>query len=338
MHGAITKHLFPKNDVFVVSIVPCTAKKEEAMRPFMKGDVDAVLTTGIWHARFVQSSGGVFWILGESSGTAQLFGATGGVLESALRTACFILGGWKKLEKLDFHEVRGFEKIKECHIEGVGTVAAVNGIAAAQELLSNGDWKTKYKMIEVMACPGGCLGGGGEPKSLDPLVLQKRMKDIYKIDEIAVIRSSHENKDVQKLYSEHLGHPLSHKAEELLHTVYFTRNSDRELLARFLSAINNRDGKAVADLLEDNGAWETNDPNYGRVAGKAAIAHFVDNILPSTGPTHRLYDPATGMAVQVGGKVFNFQITRGKHGLIHSIERLVASNPAADSDAHSGNH
>jgi NADH-quinone oxidoreductase subunit G len=162
MHGALTKKFFGK-DAFVVSIMPCTAKKGEAVRPGMKGDVDAVITTRelgslLRHRRIpfadLPNDGQFDSPFGASTGAAQIFGATGGVLEAALRTVLDIIDS--PIKKLDFHEVRGKERVKECEIPGVGTVVACNGISSVQKLFRDDpDWYKKYIMVEVMACNYG---------------------------------------------------------------------------------------------------------------------------------------------------------------------------------------
>jgi NADP-reducing hydrogenase subunit HndD len=220
--------------------------------------------------------------LGESSGAAVIFGASGGVMEAALRTAAHIVATQQHEQQqqqqqqaeqgksndnatavvpvpvsvpataLDFYSLRGeLAGVKVASIPGLGDVAVCNGIASAQRLLNvEGDeWKKKYVAIEVMTCVGGCLGGGGEPKSDDPLVLAKRTKAIYGIDKAQARRCSHENEQVQQLYTDFLGAPLGETSERLLHTTFSARHSDRELLGRFLDAVDRRDGAAVAALF-----------------------------------------------------------------------------------------
>jgi NADH-quinone oxidoreductase subunit G len=234
-HGPFAKGLQAEGQPapYVVSVMPCTAKKDEALRPDMAGDVDAVLTTREL-ARMIRSrklpfaslsaQGQFDSPLGESTGAAQLFGASGGVMEAALRAAARLL----KLPEpqLEYHAVRGVGKelgVKEADVEGVGRVAVVNGIANAIKLLSNDEWKQRYIMVEVMACVGGCLGGGGEPKSLDPDILSKRARAIYSIDEASIKRNSLDNVEVEALYTAELGAPQSEKAKKLLHTSYHAR-------------------------------------------------------------------------------------------------------------------
>ena len=254
MMGAIIKSYFAKahdldpKDIFVVSIMPCTAKKYERQRSQMPEDVDAVLTTREL-ARMIKRSG-INWqklpeeefdpdLLGDYSGAGVIFGVTGGVMEAALRTAYFWLTG-KEYGKIDFHEVRGLEAVKEADINVEGTivkVAVTSGMKNAKKLLDEVKaGKSPYAFIEIMCCPGGCINGGGQPY-VKPLFLQnedddildtyraKRASVLYSEDERQVIRQSHNNKDIQKLYKDFLGEPGSELAEELLHTSYV---SDRE--------------------------------------------------------------------------------------------------------------
>ena len=254
MQGAITKTYFAKahdidpKDIFVVSIMPCTAKKYEASRKEMPNDVDAVLTTREL-AKLIKRAG-IKWdklpdeefdqdLLGEYSGAGVIFGVTGGVMEAALRTAYFWLTG-KEYGKISFTEVRGFEGVKEATLDINGTeisVAVTSGMANAKKLLDEIKAGTsKYAFIEVMCCPGGCINGGGQPY-VHPALLpnedddildtykEKRAKVLYSEDERQVIRQSHNNKDIQKLYKDFLGEPGSELAEELCHTSY---NAKRE--------------------------------------------------------------------------------------------------------------
>ena len=254
MMGAIIKSYFAKahdldpKDIFVVSIMPCTAKKYERARAQMPDDVDAVLTTREL-ARMIKRSG-INWqklpeeefdpdLLGDYSGAGVIFGVTGGVMEAALRTAYFWLTG-KEYGKIEFHEVRGLEAIKEADINVEGTivkVAVTSGMANAKKLLDQiKEGKSPYAFIEIMCCPGGCINGGGQPY-VKPLFLQnedddildtyraKRASVLYSEDERQVVRQSHNNEDIKKLYKDFLGEPGSELAEELLHTSYV---SDRE--------------------------------------------------------------------------------------------------------------
>ena len=252
MQGAITKTYFAEKhgidskDIFNVSIMPCTAKKYERARKQMPDDVDAVLTTREL-AKMIKRAG-INWqklpeeeydqdLLGEYSGAGVIFGVTGGVMEAALRTAYWKLTG-KEYAAVNFHEVRGLEGVKEAEIKELGVkVAVCSGMKNAKPLLDEVKaGKSPYVFIEIMCCPGGCINGGGQP-FVHPTLLpnedddiletyrQKRAAVLYSEDERQVIRQSHNNKDIQRLYDEFLGHPLSEKAEELLHTSYV---ADRE--------------------------------------------------------------------------------------------------------------
>jgi NADH-quinone oxidoreductase subunit G len=275
-------------ETFVVSVMPCTAKKDEALRPGMSGDVDQVLTTREL-ARMIRSRGMAFGAfdddgrfddpLGESTGAGQIFGASGGVMEALARTASFIVQG-DRTPALEWHPLRGVDEgIKTADIPGVGQVAVCNGIAVAQRLLQTQDWQDRYVAIEVMACQGGCLGGGGEPKSLDPQILAKRAQAIYGIDSRAPRRRSHENPSVQALYAEELGHPGSPMARELLHTAFAPRGSARSLLMRFLDAVDRRDADAAARLFHADGAWITNS-DVGNAQGAAEVAQLIRRLPP----------------------------------------------------------
>jgi NADH-quinone oxidoreductase subunit G len=316
MHGAIAKRghfarsLGPefaegKTEPYVVSVMPCTAKKDEALRPGMSGDVDHVMTTREL-ARMIRSRGIGFGALsedgsfdsplGESTGAAQIFGASGGVMEAMVRTAAHLTGQEDQvpLEWQQLRDVR--EAVKTATIPGIGTVAVCNGIAAAQRMLETEAWRTEYVAIEVMACSGGCLGGGGEPKSMDPDVLKKRSKAIYDIDAKAPRRRSYENPDVRKLYDTELGEPNSKAAHALLHTTHIARRSDRSLLARFLDCVDRRDAEAAASLFHPDGVWSTASP-FGDIRGANNIATLIRNDLPPRkfGPhfvRHRLEPPA----------------------------------------------
>jgi len=200
----------------------------------MKGDVDYVLTTRELAKMFKLAGIDLLNLpseeydepLGITTGAAAIFGATGGVMEAALRTAYEVITG-KTLERLDFESVRGVEGIKEAVIEIEDlklNVAVVNGLGNARkvmEMIKNG--KKDYHFVEFMACPGGCIGGGGQPIPTTKEILSKRMKAIYEIDKSFEIRKSHENPAIQALYKEFLGEPLSEKSHELLHTTYIAR-------------------------------------------------------------------------------------------------------------------
>lgn len=246
MMGAVVKSYYaekcgiPAKDIRVVSVMPCTAKKYEADRPELAAtgfpDVDAVITTREL-ARMIKTAGIDFVnladapfdrLLGDSTGAAVIFGATGGVMEAALRTGYEVLTG-KTLEKLDFHAVRGIEGIKEASVQ-IGdltlNVAVANGTANAAKLLEQiKSGEKNYHFIEVMGCPGGCVTGGGQPivsaqqrMDCDPRVV--RAQALYQADADMPLRKSHENPEIKQIYQDFLGEPNSHKAHELLHTHY----------------------------------------------------------------------------------------------------------------------
>ncbi|MBZ0199934.1 MAG: [FeFe] hydrogenase, group A [Ignavibacteriaceae bacterium] len=244
MEGAVLKTYYAKKmgidpkDIFVVSIMPCTVKKFESNRAELSEeslhDVDAVLTTREL-VRFFKIAGIEFSELpndqfdnplGESTGAAAIFGTSGGVMEAALRTAYYKMTG-SNLASVDFEAVRGANSLKEAtvNINGLDiNIAVVNGIGGVKPLLEqiqNG--VSKYHFIEVMACPGGCINGGGQPIHQKAEKIQKRMRALYQIDANTKMRNSHENESVKILYKEFLGEPNSHKAHEILHTHYTDR-------------------------------------------------------------------------------------------------------------------
>lgn len=244
MFGALSKSYYaekmgidPKN-IYTVSVMPCTAKKYEAQRPEMVTngvqEVDAVLTTREL-ARMISSAGIDFVGLEEDqfdnpfgigTGAGAIFGATGGVMEAALRTVYEVLTG-KGLPSLNFTDVRGLKGIKEATIKINDMdvkVAVAHGLGNAKVLLKQIEkGESPYHFIEVMACPGGCIGGGGQPIKSTMDVKEKRINAIYHIDEDLPLRKSHKNPYVEKLYEEYLGEPLGHKSHELLHTHYHSR-------------------------------------------------------------------------------------------------------------------
>jgi len=223
--------------IFSVSVMPCTAKKFEAERPEMKAsgftDVDAVLTTREL-ASMIKEAGIDFAALpdeeyddpmGMSTGAGLIF--TGGVMEAALRTAYKLLTG-EELGNVNIEAVRGIEGVREASIDvgGLQVKAAVaHGLANAREVLEgikSGRFKD-YHFIEIMCCPGGCIGGGGQPQPTNEEIRKARIAAIYEEDESMPIRRSHENPAVQRLYEEFLEKPLSHKSHKLLHTHYTPR-------------------------------------------------------------------------------------------------------------------
>ena len=243
------KGLDPKN-IVSVSIMPCTAKKFESNRPEMRDsgfkDVDYVLTTREL-AMMIKQAGVDFMkledthydsIMGEGTGAAVIFGATGGVMEAAIRTAYEIVTGREvPFQNLNIMPVRGMEGVKEAKLKLEGlvpawsflegaelSVAIAHGLANAKKLMDAvRDGKASYHFIEVMACPGGCLGGGGQPTPTSMEIRNKRTEAIYSEDTNLPLRKSHENPEVTEIYKEFLGSPLGHKSHELLHTHYKAR-------------------------------------------------------------------------------------------------------------------
>jgi NADH-quinone oxidoreductase subunit G len=200
-------------------------------------------------------------------------------MEAVVRTASHLLDKENELP-LEWHQLRGMSTgIKAAEIPGIGKVAICNGIAAAQRMLQTETWRDEFVAIEVMACVGGCLGGGGEPKSNDPLVLEKRMQAIYAIDKDAPRRRSYENKDVQKLYATELKAPNSVEAHALLHTSYAARNSKRLLLMQFLDNVDRRNGCGAASLFYEDAVWSTASP-FGDIEGASNIEVFINTRLP----------------------------------------------------------
>ncbi|MFZ5633324.1 MAG: NADH-dependent [FeFe] hydrogenase, group A6 [Bacillota bacterium] len=241
MFGALAKTYYAQKagidpkDVFVVSIMPCTAKKFESARPEMNSsgfrDVDVVLTSREL-GRMIKEAGIDFTSLPEedyddplgiSTGAGAIFGATGGVMEAALRTAYEVLTGGE-LPGLDFKEVRGLKNIKEALVNANGLdvkVAVAHGLANARKLLDLiTEGKEDYHFIEIMCCPGGCIGGGGQPIPTNTETRLRRIDAIYTVDERMILRKSHENPAVKQLYADFLGQPLGHKSHQLLHTYY----------------------------------------------------------------------------------------------------------------------
>ena len=244
MFGAVVKSYFadqlnvdPKK-LFVVSIMPCTAKKAEAALPTMKDaegdrDVDVVLTTReiVRMFRGEQINPAVLpetpfdSPLGTGTGAAVVFGATGGVMDAALRSAYYMVTG-KNPNPDAFHSVRGLDSWKEAvfTIPGAGDVrvAVVSSLGATRKLMNAIDaGEADYDFVEVMACPGGCAGGGGQPIHDGVEMAARRGGVLWRLDRTADIRFSHENADVQALYKEYLRQPLGHKAHTLLHTDHF---------------------------------------------------------------------------------------------------------------------
>jgi iron-only hydrogenase group A len=245
MVGAILKSYYSETekiapeDIFSVAIMPCTAKKFEAQREEMtnKGisDVDLVLTTREF-AQLIKIHGidlaniepeATDSPLGARTTAGKIFGASGGVMEAAIRTTHFSLTG-KEMLKFKIPEIRGFAKRKEARIKigdlEVG-VAVVNGLANAKKLLDEiRAGRSDIQFIEIMACPGGCIGGGGQQIGATEEALRARMKALYTIDEKETIKVSHKNPEIIELYNKFLGKPLGHLSHELLHTHYAKRD------------------------------------------------------------------------------------------------------------------
>lgn len=256
MFGALAKTYYARSrklnpeKIVSVSIMPCTAKKFESNRPEMHDsgyrDVDFVLTTREL-AIMIKQAGIDFMklpdkkfdrIMGESSGAAVIFGATGGVMEAALRTAYELVTGREvPFENINITPVRGMEGVREAVIkienpletwsflDGVELRCAIaHGLVNAKKVMDAlKAQKNDYHFIEFMACPGGCLGGGGQPIPTNPEIREKRAKAIYDEDEAMHIRKSHENPEIIKIYEDYLGKPLGEKSHHLLHTKYTER-------------------------------------------------------------------------------------------------------------------
>ena len=244
MLGAIIKSYFAKREgidparIFSVSVMPCTAKKFEAQRPEMVPnglpDIDAVLTTRelarIIRIRDIDLSSlapeSPDTPFGQRSTAGKLFGASGGVMEAALRSAHYLLTG-KELERLEIKAVRGLDAVKGAEVTINGqkiSVAVVSGLGNARKLLDEiRAGRDDLHFIEVMTCPGGCIAGGGQPYSTDLSNVRARMQALYKIDHDEPVRTSHSNPEVIRLYEEFLGKPLGQKSHHLLHTKYAAR-------------------------------------------------------------------------------------------------------------------
>ena len=247
MMGAVVKRVWAGREgldarrVFSVAVMPCLAKKFEAQRPGMGDaadvpDVDAVLTTrelarlirlhGLDLARM--TPGAPDLPLGERSTAGKLFGGTGGVMEAALRTAHWLVTG-REMYHLTIGAVRGLEGVKEARVKlddvELG-VAVVSGLGRARRLLEEvRAGRDDLHFIEVMTCPGGCVGGGGQPLRADPGAVKSRLESLYHIDRSEPVRLSHRNRYVQELYDEVLGEPLGARSHELLHTHYQARDT-----------------------------------------------------------------------------------------------------------------
>ncbi len=246
MFGSIAKTYFAdkmqvkREDLVVVSIMPCVAKKYESSREEFSvdgnPDVDYALTTrelaqliNLANIDFKSLPDEEFdQPLGESTGAGVIFGTTGGVIEAAVRTAYEVQTG-KSLDRLDFEELRGMEGLRKATIDFDGlpiNIGIAHGLGNARKLLEEiKNRKSEFHAIEIMSCPGGCIGGGGQPYHHGNVeILKKRQKALYAEDQSKTIRKSHENPYIKKLYEEFLGEPLSDKAHHLLHTEYFDRS------------------------------------------------------------------------------------------------------------------
>jgi len=251
MFGAILKSYYAEKQgidpkkMYVVSVMPCVAKKFEKTREQMPDDVDAVITTREL-ARMIKQANIEFTGLedskfddpmGEATGAAAIFGTTGGVMEAALRTAYETVTG-KELKEVNFEDVRGKKGIKKASVNLDGTelkVVVAHGLSNAKKILDEiKEGKADYQFVEIMACPGGCIMGGGQPIKSSKIraevdVRKLRADALYTIDEKSTIRKSHENPAIQKLYKEFLEKPGSHKSHELLHTTYVAREKYRNI-------------------------------------------------------------------------------------------------------------
>ena len=247
MFGALAKTYWPETQgipvekIYSVSIMPCTAKKSECVRPQLQSnpgipDVDTVLTTREL-ARMIKNAGIDFARLpeeefdsplGESTGAAVLFGATGGVMEAALRTVYAVLNDGKDIPGVVFMPVRGMDGIKEASVDVPINGKTVTVKLAVAHTLKNAKTlmdkiragEADYHFIEVMACPGGCIGGGGQPQPVNAEIRKLRTEALYSVDEAKTIRQSHKNPDIIALYDKWLGKPLGEKSHHLLHTHY----------------------------------------------------------------------------------------------------------------------
>lgn len=254
MEGALIKEIFSQKlgkneaDLSVVSIMPCVRKQGEADRIHFQTktgarEVDHVLTTKEV-ADMIKEQGIEFMdlpddaefddFMGIGSGAAAIFGTTGGVMEAALRTVVEVAGG-ERMERPVYEAVRGLDGVKEASVtipanpngplhnaEPITVhVAVANGLGNAKKLVKSvEDGTANYHFVEVMACPGGCVGGGGQPRSKDKEIVKKRQMALYDVDERKTLRRSHDNPIVQEIYGSYLGEPCSEKAHELLHTHY----------------------------------------------------------------------------------------------------------------------
>ena len=248
MFGAIAKTYFAdkigvkREDLIVVSIMPCVAKKYESERDEFKvdgnPDVDFALTTRELAHLIKQANMDIKTLpeedfdspMGESTGASVIFGVTGGVIEAATRTAYEVFTK-KKLEKVEFQQLRGLEGIRAAKVDFNGlelNIGIAHGLGNARKLLEDiRAGKSEFHAIEIMACPGGCIGGGGQPLHHgDSSILKKRAAALYREDDGKAIRKSHENPAIAELYEKFLGTPMSEKAHHLLHTHYASKQTE----------------------------------------------------------------------------------------------------------------
>jgi len=246
MMGAIIKSFFAEREkidpsrIYSVSIMPCTAKKFEAGRPEMMrhglADIDAVLTTREL-AKIIRMRGMDLQSMpadsadspfGERTTAGKIFGASGGVMEAALRTAHWMITG-EEMGQLEVEPVRGLDGVKAATVDVNGLavgVAVASGLGNAAKLLDQiKAGRNDLHFIEVMTCPGGCIGGGGQPLIADRDALRARMQALYQIDEKEPVRVSHKNRSIQRLYEEYLVQPLGERSHHLLHTSYTKREA-----------------------------------------------------------------------------------------------------------------
>jgi NADP-reducing hydrogenase subunit HndD len=246
MFGSIAKSYFAqklgikREDLVVVSIMPCLAKKYECQRGefSVDGNPDVDFSISTRELAFLIKQANIQFHhlpdedfdkpLGESTGAGVIFGTTGGVIEAATRTAFEMYTG-KTLPDVEFHELRGLEGIRQATVDLNGfpvKIGIAHGLGNARKLLEDIQaGRSEFHAIEIMACPGGCIGGGGQPLHHgDSKILKARAKAIYEEDKNKTLRKSHENPYIVQLYDEFLGKPLSEKSHQLLHTHYFDKS------------------------------------------------------------------------------------------------------------------
>eukprot|EP01105_Mastigella_eilhardi_P016984 TRINITY_DN38_c0_g2_i3.p1 TRINITY_DN38_c0_g2~~TRINITY_DN38_c0_g2_i3.p1 ORF type:complete len:1200 (-),score=403.08 TRINITY_DN38_c0_g2_i3:174-3629(-) len=274
MIGALVKTYFAQklgkkpSEIFHVSIMPCTAKKDEILRDAggRSGyrDIDYVMTTRECASFLKQNGISNFELelpfdnpMGIGTGAGAIFGASGGVMEAVLRTAADKVAGQPQdIPNTSMTACRGFDGIKTAEVQIAGlrvVVGIVNGIANIKRFLADmervGSDKCGYHFVEIMGCPGGCIGGGGQPKSNDPEILKKRMRAIYEVDELSQIRRSHENPQVMELYKTFLGDPNGERAHHLLHTHYHEHKVKEAELAVAPVIQSAEEGEASASVV-----------------------------------------------------------------------------------------